>query len=51
MPKSCLCEQGFLILSKVNEKSKLKDIDPLMRADLETGLKPRFSQLVDEIQR
>jgi len=46
-----LCE-GFLHLSKQNEKgNSIKDVDPRMRESLEIGLKPGFSQLVDEIQR
>jgi len=31
--------------------NSIKDIDLLMKNVLETGLKPHFSQLADEIQR
>jgi len=35
----------------MKKTNSIKDVDPLMKNDLETGLKPYFSQLVDEIQR
>jgi len=35
----------------MNETNSIKDVDPLMKNALETGLKPHFLQLADEIQR
>jgi len=34
----------------MKKTSSIKDVDPLMKYTLETGLKPHFSQLADEIQ-
>jgi len=34
----------------MKKANSVKDVDPLMREALETGLNPRFSQLADEVQ-
>ena len=44
--------KDFLLLrNKMKKTNSSKDVDPLMKNALETGLKPHFSQLADEIQR
>jgi len=35
----------------MKKTNSIKDVDPLMKNALETGLKNTFSLLVDEIQR
>jgi len=35
----------------MKKTNSIKDFDPLMKNTFETGLKPHFSQLADEIQR
>jgi len=35
----------------MKKTNSIKDVDPLMKNTLETGLKPHFSQLTDAIQQ
>jgi len=35
----------------MKKTNSIKDVGPLVNNALETGLKPHFSQLADEIQR
>jgi len=35
----------------MKKTNSIKDVDPLMKNALETGLKPHFSQLTVEIQQ
>jgi len=53
MPTTYLREQGFSALVEIKRKKTnlIKDVDPLMKNVFETGLKPHFSQLADEMQR
>jgi len=35
----------------MKKTNSIKDVDPLIKNALETGLKPNFLQVADEIQR